>query len=323
MPPRETDSAVAGARRSSHLSLLLAAAAATYLLVTMGATVCATGARFGCPDWPLCYGGVVPPARVDAVVEYVHRALAVLTVALTTAAAVVGWRTARNARWVSMPPILALPLFLAVAVFGALAVLRGLPAWLAAVDVAFALTALALVTTAAVAALSRQRDASLGARLAFRGSFGALALAALVATFVVLVSGVLVSVPGSMTGCLGFPLFGGGGFSADVGGWPALARRLAAVVATVLIAALVVEAWRSERRRPAIPVVATLVALLLVFEATLAALLPSLGFPMLLRASYVAPAAALWVLLAAVAVLAGLRPASRTAAPASRSDVAA
>lgn len=36
-------------------------------LIFVGATVRVTGAGLGCPDWPRCWGGLVPPKSVDAI----------------------------------------------------------------------------------------------------------------------------------------------------------------------------------------------------------------------------------------------------------------
>ena len=63
----------------------------TYLLITMGGIVCVTGSGRACPDWPGCYGRIVPLMRTDAVIEYLHRLVAALTSPFIIAAAVVGW----------------------------------------------------------------------------------------------------------------------------------------------------------------------------------------------------------------------------------------
>ncbi len=79
-----------------HRNLLLTAAVMTGLLVTLGSIVCVTESGAACPDWPTCYGGVVPPPQAGPIIEYTHRFVAMLTTPLILAAAVVGWRRSRS-----------------------------------------------------------------------------------------------------------------------------------------------------------------------------------------------------------------------------------
>ena len=51
------------------------ALASLALIVLTGAAVRLTGSGLGCPDWPKCHGGTVPPANVNAVIEYGNRLL--------------------------------------------------------------------------------------------------------------------------------------------------------------------------------------------------------------------------------------------------------
>lgn len=53
-----------------------ALAAVTYVLVVLGALVRAHGAGLACPDWPLCFGDVIPRLDFKVAFEFGHRVLA-------------------------------------------------------------------------------------------------------------------------------------------------------------------------------------------------------------------------------------------------------
>jgi heme a synthase len=289
-----------------HRNLLLAASVITYLLVTMGGVVCATRSTLGCPDWPACFGQFVPPMQSQAIIEYTHRFIAALTTPLIIASAIVGWRGPRSIKWVSRPPLIAVALTFAVIVFGAFAVLTGLPPAVAALDLGSALTVLALMVTATVIAFARRDNPALADSLSFRDPFARLTLWTTGAVFFVLVSAVLVAESGSLVRCLGWPLYNEPLLMNDLRGWLLLARRLVAGAATLMIIAIVFQAWRTQRGYAGIVRAASLVGISFLVEATIGILMLTNGFVPFLSVIYVAAATALWGMLIVLTVQAGL-----------------
>jgi heme a synthase len=61
------------------------------LIVLTGAGVRLTGSGLGCPDWPKCYGGTVPPLDTHAVIEYGNRLLTGFVGLAVIAASALAW----------------------------------------------------------------------------------------------------------------------------------------------------------------------------------------------------------------------------------------
>jgi heme a synthase len=81
-----------------YAQVTLVALAALALIVLTGAGVRLTGSGLGCPDWPKCYGGTVPPLDTHAVIEYGNRVLTGFVGIAVIAASVLAWFR-RPFRW--------------------------------------------------------------------------------------------------------------------------------------------------------------------------------------------------------------------------------
>ena len=68
------------------------ALAALTLIVFTGAAVRLTGSGLGCPDWPKCFGGAVPPLETHAWIEYGNRLISGFVGLAAVAAGALAWR---------------------------------------------------------------------------------------------------------------------------------------------------------------------------------------------------------------------------------------
>ena len=123
---------------------------ATLALIGMGATVRITGSGLGCPDWPLCHGGFLPPVEQAPVIEWSHRALAAGVGILIVAQAAWAVTAFRRDRRLVVAVALALPLLLVQALLGREAVVRELPPMVVAVHMVSAQLLLGLLVMMAV-----------------------------------------------------------------------------------------------------------------------------------------------------------------------------
>ncbi len=284
---------------------LVAATGMTAVLIILGGVVCVTQSARGCPDWPRCYGQLVPPMRIDAIIEYSHRLVAALTSPLIFAAAVIGARKASAAWWIRRPPLVAIPLLVAVVIFGALAVLRGLPPWAAAIDVGSALTVLALLVAASAAA-RRSAQPDFADRWSLQGGLARWSAVAAAGVFIVLVSGVLVAAPGSTVRCLGCVVPSTDADAAGVRGAAQIARLLLAGAAGLAIAIVAVRA-RRESRDPALRSAAAVSGALLLALVLISLLVMLRGGTTLLLVASVVTVVSLWVSVVAIAALSAFR----------------
>jgi len=74
-----------------YATVAATALASLSLIVLTGAAVRLTGSGLGCPHWPKCYGGTVPPLDVHAVIEYGNRLLTGFVGLAVIAASALAW----------------------------------------------------------------------------------------------------------------------------------------------------------------------------------------------------------------------------------------
>ncbi len=120
-------STLAGAYSQGFRTLTLVASITTLFLVVVGAIVRVTGSGLGCPDWPLCYGQVLPPPQIESIIEYSHRFTAGAVGVMLVAIAVVAWRSHRHDHKVLIPALAGVGTIVVQSLIGAIVVALELP----------------------------------------------------------------------------------------------------------------------------------------------------------------------------------------------------
>ena len=100
--------------------LTLAATLTSIFAAFMGSYVRGKGAGLSCPDWPLCYGQVVPQFDQWIFLEWFHRTIVFgLSLLVASAAALVWWKRLRET-WLAL---LTVGMLVVQAVMGGLTVI--------------------------------------------------------------------------------------------------------------------------------------------------------------------------------------------------------
>ena len=130
---------------SRFAKLAIAAAIATFVLISVGGLVRATDSGLGCPDWPLCFGDWIPPADLNAWIEHSHRLIAAVFVGPLVGAVglVTLFSRRRRDRVLLAAAVVAGVLVIAQSLLGAAVVLEQLRADLVTAHLGMALTVLA------------------------------------------------------------------------------------------------------------------------------------------------------------------------------------
>lgn len=274
--------------------LALSALITTLLLIAMGSIVRVTGNGLGCPDWPLCYGRVIPPALTGAWVEFTHRLLGGLASIQIVLLALLAWRGYRHIPDVVRPAVLAAVLLVIQVSLGGLHVIFEIPPATGWVHTGVAMLIVGLLTVVASRTVPALQPLRATTQTLFRqGRFGAWTSLTAVATYLLLLTGSYVTRSGASLACPSFPWCGSSA--------PAMRRlidiqmlhRYAAF--TVALLAVVTIVWLlKSQREPGLRWLAYGLGVLLLVQFGLGMANVLLRLPMWSRVLHLTVAATFW-----------------------------
>jgi heme A synthase len=134
-----------------HARAFRVSVAWTLILLFLGSVVHATESSLACPDWPTCFGTMVPEMTGGVFWEHLHRLVAGGLLLMWGLATWLAHGEAGDRPWVFKASLAGVGLLLVQSIFGGLTVIYRLPDLVSTTHLALALSFLALATVLASA----------------------------------------------------------------------------------------------------------------------------------------------------------------------------
>ena len=292
-----------GRGRVAYRIVVLAALIAAVGQVALGGVVRVTGSGLGCPDWPLCHGGIIPPFELETLIEYSHRLSASVLGILVLAASLLAWRFLRENRTVIISTASALGLVVAAAVLGGVTVLTELAWWVVMVHLALAEALVASLVIASVAGWNAgPGERSSNADAVPNKRFERLLQATLIGTFALILSGSYMVGLGYGSTCDTWPMCRGDILPQGEASVVHMAHRYVAGLVGILTAGVALSAWY-RRTGPNVGRAALALLGLFLIQTLLGATTVWTGFSSALRSVHLVAATLVWVALIYLASL--------------------
>jgi protoheme IX farnesyltransferase len=270
------------------------------VLVTLGVVVRVTGSGLGCPDWPFCYGKILPPVDdYKAWLEWIHRTVAAVIGAEILGLAILAFRDYRGRRSIVWPALGAVLLVGFQAWLGRETVRLGNSGESVTAHLASALLLVGLLVYLTVRpGYPARLSGGASQRFTLMAAFGA------IVAYALLLFGSHVTATSSTLVFPDWPLMGGTLLPeiTDVTSAQVLHRYVAAIVGVIVLVIAVV-AVRTQRSQPGLVRLAVWTAVLFGVQIVVGGLQILTGPAVWAQVIHLSIATVIWAMLVGLAIL--------------------
>ncbi len=272
----------------------------TFALIVIGSVVRTTGSGDACPDWPLCYGRIIPPFELRIWIEWTHRLVNTLVVPSVLILAIWATLRYRQDKLIFRGAWLAVILLVIQIALGGLVVLLQLPLGLVGIHLANALLILATLVMVSLYAYRPWANAPVQSDRALRR----LIVISTVAVYALIISGSIVTDTNSAMACLqDWPLCNSGFVPNSLAQAINLAHRYFAAAVGVLLIYTLVETLRRQGANPLLRRAAHSAIGIFVLQIVIGGINVFARFQALPDSLHIAAATAVWGAMVAYAVI--------------------
>ncbi|MBH52335.1 MAG: hypothetical protein CL785_04190 [Chloroflexi bacterium] len=259
----------------------------TFFLIALGSVVRTTESGLGCPDWPLCYGQIIPPFEFHALVEYAHRFVASIIGLIISIIVTIAHLKYRHIKYIIIPLRICFIALIIQVILGAITVINELPPEIVTLHLFVALSIFGLLIF--VWSITKEgNEENFKSKKVLRIVYISTFL-----TMITILSGSYLVGSGASAVCPDWPLCLSTKIPDNILTWTHMAHRIIAGGTIIVVLFAARQSWASSRNTD-LRMASMVVGVLSFIQIFVGAANPWLEFSSFARSLHLAIAAAVW-----------------------------